>query len=65
MAISDDDTERLNLLNQRLTKLVSESQRLRERWQGAATDAQTWPDMSRATQLFVSLQPPERRKNPR
>jgi len=33
---------------------------LRERWAAAAKDAQRWPDMNLATQLFVSLQPVSR-----
>lgn len=52
----DDDTTRLNLLNERLTALVSESQRLRQRWTSAAIDARTWPDMNLATERLVSLQ---------
>ena len=56
MAISDDDTHQLNLLNHRLADLVAESRRLRERWTYAAADVKTWPDMNRAIQLFVSLQ---------
>lgn len=56
MAFSDDDTDRLNLLNHRLADLVAESRHLRERWTYAAEDVKTWPDMNRAIQLFVSLQ---------
>jgi hypothetical protein len=56
VAISDADAERLTLLNVRLQTLVSEAQSLRERCRIAAAAAQTWPDMSRATQLFVNLQ---------
>ena len=56
MPLSDDDTDRLNLLNHNLTELMGESLRLRQRWMAAAVDAQTWPDTYFATQLFISLQ---------
>jgi len=54
VAISHDDTERLNLLNHRLADLVTEGRHLRERWTDAAADVKTWPDMSPAAQLFIS-----------
>jgi hypothetical protein len=49
VAISHDDTDRLNLLNHRLADLVAESRRLRERWTDAAANVKTWPDLNRAT----------------
>lgn len=55
MALSDDDTDRLNLLNHRLADLVTESRRLRERWTDAAANVKTWPDVTQADQLFMSL----------
>ena len=55
MAISDDETDRLNLLNHRLADLVAESRHLRERWTYAAAAVKTWPDMNRANQLFIRL----------
>jgi len=55
VALSDDETDRLNLLNHRLVDLVTESRHLRERWTYAAANVKTWPDMTRATQLFISL----------
>lgn len=62
---SDDDTTRLNLLSDRLTALVTESERLRRRCANAATDARTWPDMNLATQLLVSLQRERKPEHPR
>jgi hypothetical protein len=51
-----ETAQRLNNLNLRLQALVAENRALRERWAAAATDAQRWPDMNLATQLFISLQ---------
>ena len=53
-----DDTERLYTLNLQLKALLDERHALLDRCQTAATEANTWPDMGRATQLFVSVQPP-------
>jgi len=58
-----DTTQRLNTLNLRLQALVAENHALRERWAAAATDAQRWPDMNLATQLFMSLEPVSRMLN--
>ncbi len=55
-----DTAQRLNTLNLRLQALIAENHALRTRWTAAATDAQRWPDMNLATQLFVSLQPVSR-----
>ena len=50
-----ETTERLNALNRQLGVLLSEHHALQYRWSRAAMDANTWPDMRHATELFVSL----------
>ena len=52
-----DTAERLNALNRRLAMLVGERRALQYRWALAATKANDWPDMRRAVELFVSIQP--------
>ena len=52
-----DTAERLNALNRRLAMLVGERRALQYRWMLAATKANDWPDMRRAVELFVSIQP--------
>jgi len=53
-----DTAERLNALNRRFAMLVGERRALQYRWMLAATKANDWPDMRRAVDLFVSIQPP-------
>ena len=52
-----DTAERLNALNRRLTMLLGERRALEYRWTLAVTKANDWPDMRRAVELFVSIQP--------
>ena len=52
-----DTAERLYALNRRLTMLLGERRALQYRWTLAATKANDWPDMRRAVELFVSIQP--------
>lgn len=52
-----DTAERLNTLNRRLIMLLGERRALQYRWTLAATKANDWPDMRRAVELFVSIQP--------
>jgi hypothetical protein len=52
-----DIAERLDALNGRLTALLDERRALQYRWTLAATKANHWPDMRRAVDLFVSIQP--------
>jgi len=52
-----ETAERLNALNRRLAMLVGERRALQYRWMVAATKANDWPDMRRAVELFVSIQP--------
>ena len=52
-----DTAERVNALNRRLTTLLGERRALEYRWTVAATRANNWPDMRRAVDLFVSIQP--------
>jgi hypothetical protein len=52
-----DTAERLNALNRGLTMLLGERRALQYRWLLAATKANDWPDMRRATELFLSIQP--------
>ena len=59
-----DTTEHLNTLNRQLATLVGERRALEYRWMLAATKAHDWPDMRRAVELFVSIQPPANRPDP-
>jgi 16S rRNA C967 or C1407 C5-methylase (RsmB/RsmF family) len=43
----------LTELKARLDELMAENNLMRERAMNAAAEARTWPDMKRATQLFV------------
>ncbi len=52
-----DTAERLNALNRRLTMLLGERRALQYHWLLAATKANDWPDMRRAMELLVSIQP--------
>jgi hypothetical protein len=49
----DKTPSRLRELTDRLDALVAENRELRERVVNAAQRARTWPDMERATRLFV------------
>jgi hypothetical protein len=53
----DDTAERLNALNRRLTMLLGERRALQYRWLLAAARVNDWPNMRRATELFLSIQP--------
>jgi hypothetical protein len=53
-------TERIDALNRQLKTLVCERAALQYRWSRAATDANTWPDMRRARELLVSVQPTDK-----
>ena len=55
-----DTAERVNALNRRLATLFGERRALEYRWTVAATKANKWPDMRRAGDLFVSIQPADR-----
>ena len=57
--VAEEDTmQRIGILASRLEETMREARELRARVTKAARQARSWPDMSRATQLFVDLQRP-------
>jgi hypothetical protein len=60
----NDTAQRLNTLNHQLTSLLGERRALQCRWMLAAAKANDWPDMHRARELFVSIQPASQRAAP-
>jgi len=52
-----DTAERLRALNRRLATLLGEHRALEYRWILAATKANDWPDLHRASERLVSAQP--------
>jgi hypothetical protein len=52
-----DTVERLRALHRRLTTLLGERRALEFRWILAATKANHWPDLHRASERLASTQP--------
>jgi len=52
-----DTAECLRALNRRLATLLGERRALEYRWILAATKANDWPDMHRASERLVNTQP--------